>query len=72
MTELQIKHMQLNLETQYNDAPKKIKITSKFAEYLNSTPSILHEKPKGFLDSIYGIPIEIDDEINDECYELVY
>jgi hypothetical protein len=72
MTELQIKHMQLNLKVQHNDSPKKIKVTSAFADYLDSISSIFHEKPNGFIAYCHGIPIEIDDTIDDEYYELVY
>lgn len=74
--QLKIKHMQLNLAASHNDAPKKIKVTSAFADYLNSISSIIHKRPdvipKGFTCYFPGIPIEIDDTIDDEYYKLIY
>ena len=55
--------------------PKKIKVTTAFAEYLKATTPPLPERPDKLLGGIIGhfpgVPIEIDDEI-DGLYELVY
>lgn len=56
---------------------KKIKVKSCFYEYLvaNFTYDIVHTKddsPRGYYSAWTGIPIEIDDTIENEYYELVY
>ncbi len=56
--------------------PLKVKITSKLDTYLKSIPSVFQEKPAnmagGRVGHWDGIPIEIDDTIENEYYELVY
>lgn len=57
--------------------PKMVKITSRFAEYLNKQgvefAEIPDELPKDVIVGRYDyIPIEIDDTIDDYYYELVY
>lgn len=57
--------------------PKMVKITSKFASYLDTQNvewmEILDELPKGVTTGRFdSIPIEIDDSITNEYYELVY
>jgi hypothetical protein len=57
--------------------PKKIKVTSQFADYLQKSVVItIHEPPKHFSGGTIGswraTPIEIDDTIENEYYELVY
>lgn len=55
--------------------PKKIKVTTAFAEYLKATIPPFKEQPNKLTDGIVGyfpgVPIEIDEEI-DGLYELVY
>ena len=57
--------------------PKKIKVKSFFYNWLvaNCTDDIIHTKddsPRGYVSNWTGIPIEIDDTIENEYYELVY
>ena len=57
--------------------PSKIKVTSQFADYLQkSVVMIVTEPPKHFSGGTIGswaaVPIEIDDTIENEYYELVY
>lgn len=57
--------------------PKKIKVKSFFYNWLaaNFTDDINHTKddsPRGYTSNLTGIPIEIDDTIENEYYELVY
>ena len=57
--------------------PKMVKITSRFAEYLNGQDVEFVESPDefpedGIVGQFTGIPIEIDDTIENEYYELVY
>lgn len=57
---------------------KKIKVTTQFANYLEQTchPIFLEveeqTKFKGVIGRFDSIPIEIDDTIENEYYELVY
>ena len=57
--------------------PKKIKITSKFDKYLQRSVGWVESKPPeyfsgGTIGSFNAVPIEIDDTIENEYYELVY
>lgn len=57
--------------------PKKIKVTYDFYQYLvaKCNEDIILEKndlPRGYYSYFTGIPIEIDDTIENEYYELVY
>lgn len=57
--------------------PKKIKVKSFFYNWLAAhyTDDIIHTKddsPRGYVSDWTGIPIEIDDTIENEYYELVY
>ena len=57
--------------------PKKIKVKSFFYHWLsaNFTDDIICTKddsPRGYTSNLTGIPIEIDDTIENEYYELVY
>jgi hypothetical protein len=57
--------------------PKKIKVKSFFYNWLvaHYTDNIVHTKddsPRGYTSNLTGIPIEIDDTIENEYYELVY
>ena len=57
--------------------PKKIKVKSFFYNWLaaNFTDDIILTKddsPRGYTADWTGIPIEIDDTIENEYYELVY
>lgn len=57
--------------------PKKIKVKSFFYNWLaaNFTDDIICEKDdslRGYTANWTGIPIEIDDTIENEYYELVY
>jgi hypothetical protein len=60
--------------------PRKIKITSKFNAYLDTVCETVFEEPPqnelaraaGVTGRWDGIPIEIDDTIENEYYELVY
>lgn len=56
--------------------PNKIKITSKFAEYLKTTqiPYVTDttEYQESYVGKFDAIPFEIDDTIESEYYELVY
>ena len=57
--------------------PNKIKVTSKFANYLDTQCAQLSDKPKkppkgGIVAQLTGIPIEIDDAIKSEYYKFVY
>ncbi len=55
---------------------KKIKVTSEFADYLKKMcPPICLEdlsKSEGIRVEFTGIPIVVDDEIENEYYEVVY
>ena len=60
-----------------NDHIKKIKITSKFASYLDGLTSPFVEKPKeppkdAIVGQFTSVHMEIDDTIEDEYYEIVY
>lgn len=54
---------------------KKIKVTSKFCNYLDQTchPTFLNKDPlpPGVIGKFIGIPLELDDTIENEYYELV-
>jgi hypothetical protein len=57
--------------------PKKIKITSKFDKYLQRSVAWVESKSPeyfsgGTIGSFNAIPIEIDDTIESEYYEIVY
>ena len=57
--------------------PKKIKVKSFFYNWLaaNITDDIVHTKDdstRGYTSNLTGIPIEIDDTIENEYYELIY
>jgi len=57
--------------------PKKIKVTSKFDSYLQRSVVVVESEPPeyfsgGTIGSFDAIPIEIDDTIENEYYELVY
>jgi hypothetical protein len=57
--------------------PKKIKVKSFFYHWLAAhyTDDIVHTKddsPRGYTSNWTGIPVEIDDTIENEYYELVY
>ena len=55
-----------------NKLPKKLKVTSEFATYLDSiAPPLVYDQNDGMVGMFTGIPIEIDDTIENE-YELVY
>ena len=67
----------LYVSTRPNTTPKKIKVTHSFYCYLvdKFTEDVIHEKddsPRGYYTHFTGIPIEIDDAIENEDYELVY
>jgi hypothetical protein len=55
---------------------KKIKVTSKFCNYLDQTchPTFLNKDPlpQGAVGAFIGIPIELDDTIENEYYELEF
>ena len=63
-----------------NPLPRKIKITSAFSAYLDTVCETVFEEPHqnelaraaGTIGRWDGIPIEIDDTIENEYYELVY
>jgi hypothetical protein len=68
-------HSAFSLDT----LPRKIKITSKFNAYLDTVCETVFEEPPnefaratGTIGRWDGIPIEIDDTIENEYYELVY
>ena len=65
----------LTLEIQRDKIPKKIKVTTAFAEDLKAIIPPLPERPSRLPDGVVGrfpgITIEIDDEI-DGRYEFVY
>jgi hypothetical protein len=57
--------------------PKKIKVKAFFYNWLSAhyTDDIIHTKDdssRGYVSDWTGIPIEIDDTIENEYYELVY
>ena len=57
--------------------PKKIKVKSFFYNWLTAhyTDDIIHTKdnsPRGYTTNWTGIPVEIDNTIENEYYELVY
>lgn len=57
--------------------PKKIKVKSFFYNWLAAhyTDDIIHTKddsPQGYTSNWTGIPIEIDDTIENKYYKLVY
>lgn len=72
-----LKIAMLYVSTRPNTVPKKIKVTHNFYNYLVAkfTEDVIHEKddsPRGYNTHFTGIPIEIDDTIENEYYELVY
>lgn len=77
-----IKDLQASLNSAFSldPLPRKIKITSKFNAYLNTVCQTVFEEPPqnelaraaGVTGRWDGIPIEIDDTIENEYYELVY
>jgi hypothetical protein len=64
----------------FDPLPRKIKITSKFNAYLDTACETVFEEPHqnefaraaGTIGRWDGIPIEIDDTIENEYYEIVY
>lgn len=63
----------------FNPLPRKIKITSKFNAYLDTVCQTVFEEPSnelaraaGAIGRWDGIPIEIDDTIESEYYEIIY
>jgi hypothetical protein len=67
----------LYVSTCPNTVPKKIKVTHNFYNYLAAkfTEDVIHEKddsPRGYHIHFTDIPIEIDNTIENEYYELVY
>jgi hypothetical protein len=63
----------------FDPLPRKIKITSRFSAYLDAVCQTVFEEPQnefakaaGTIGRWDGIPIEIDDTIENEYYELVY
>ena len=58
--------------------PSKIKVTSQFYAYLAAyfTDNVVHTKDddsaRGYVSTYFGIPIEIDNTIESDYYELVY
>lgn len=67
----------LYVSTRPNTVPKKIKVTHNFYNYLAAkfTEDVIHEKddsPRGYHTHFTGIPVESDDTIENEYYELVY
>ena len=76
-----IKDLQASLQSAFSldPLPRKIKITSKANEYLDSVCETVFEEPpnelarmSGTIGRWDGIPIEIDDAIENEYYELIY
>lgn len=69
-------YMKAILDIQASKRPKKIKITSKFAEYIKTIQAPYQHEPVechgGIIGSWDAIPFEIDDSIENEYYELVY
>lgn len=57
-----------------NAPVKKIKVTSEFATYLENVchPIYYDNIRDGVRGTFTGIPVVIDDEIENEFYELVY
>ena len=83
MTTPKITFEQFELAMRYarscsNTVPKKIKVTHNFYDYLVakcSEEEVIYEKDdtlKGYYANFIGIPIEIDDTIENEYYKLVY
>lgn len=69
----------MNSAFSFNPIPRKIKITSKFNAYLHAVCDTVFEEPPnelaraaGVTGRWDGIPIEIDDTIENEYYEIVY
>lgn len=64
----------LNNYLMHNPPIKQIKVKSDFAYYLEKMcpPIELSEPSEGIYASFTGIPIVIDDEIENEYYEVVY
>jgi hypothetical protein len=66
------------IEDIHVEHPKSIKVTSKFGEWIEARANNSRLKlesidtTKGYIASYQGIPIEIDDTIENEYYELVY
>lgn len=76
-----IKDLQASLHSAFSldPLPRKIKITSKAAEYLDSVcETVFEDPPNEFARAIGitghwdGLPIEVDDTIEDEYYKFVY
>ena len=56
-----------------NKPIKKIKVTSEFADYLQQTchPIYLYmSTPEGIMANFTGIPVVVDDEIENKYFEL--
>ena len=76
-----IKDLQTSLHSAFSldPLPRKIKITSKAAEYLDAVCETVFEEPpnelarmSGTIGRWDGIPIEVDDTIENDYYEFVY
>ena len=76
-----IKDLQASLHSAFSfkPLPRKIKITSKAAKYLDAVcETVFEESPNelaraaGTIGRWDGIPIEVDDTIENEYYEIVY
>lgn len=67
-------HMECNLAS-ILDKVEKIKITSQYAERFESIPSPFVSKPieplNGTIGCLYGVPIEVDDSI-EENIEIIW
>lgn len=76
LTAEQNAHLKLVADV-FANPPERIKVTKKFSNYLEAkfTDEVCLEKtntPKGYISYWTGIPIEIDNTIENEYYELVY
>lgn len=69
MLELAVKYLNYT-----NNIPKKIKVTSEFYDYLKKTiPMPYQAEPlDGCYGMLTGIPVVIDDTIENEYYELEF
>lgn len=54
----------------YQPFPKKVKVTSQFAEYLKQLPS--EHRPMGLIYWPGDLPVEVDDAIDNDYYEFVF
>jgi hypothetical protein len=63
------------LQTGRERCPKAIKVTNEFLQYLEAecrTEVVLVNSAQGLAEAFMGVPVFVDDTIDDPYYEFVY